>query len=782
MRALLLLLAACGGKANETALPPTSSDTDTDTDSDADSDTDTDSDTDADTDSDTDAPAYDCTADQTALRSGVAALDLGGSLPSALVVHGERACPVLVDGNGRTWVATGQLGGGRAVEFGHEGWLFGPDGSSGDADALLENALLWAAATDAPRVGVELGYTSVFGWLEDHGMTGVALATANVTAEDLADVDVLITDVYTDRSDDAVDALHAWVSAGGGLVVGGHAWYWGSGYAEPALDYPGNRLLNDLGVTVTVDTAASGASTVTDPPPSPLYHAARALEALADHVDGVATLSEDDVAIAADTAVFAAANLPVVFGGWWDPAREFLAAIPAVIPTAADPVVPDDAPIDALAVALEGRLALEAPADEINVVAAASDFPGAVDAGAARISRTLTVDATWAGRDPDYAYSGAQANLWLSTGLYAAPGEAITLTVPGDWAGQGLQLQIGSHADTLWHLASWPRHPEVVRRDPVDAPTTTAASGFGGLIYLTVPVGAALDSGEITVDGGVAAPSYVHGVTDPSDFASALAAGEAPWAELATDGIVHTLPTDELAVSDPTAVMAVWSEIMDAAQALAGEPGPRVRDERIVLDREISAGWMHSGYPAMGHLDSTTELSDVDWMLSASAWGPLHELGHNHQLDPANLPGVTEATCNLWSVYLSEQVLGVDRAVAHSALTPDSRAATVSAYLATGPDFWGAWNVWTALETYLQLQERFGWDPIIAVHSQYVAMDPASRPGNDQDRIDEWAIRTSLAAGRDLTDFYTAWGWPLSKRVAAEVSGLPPWLDHPLAD
>jgi hypothetical protein len=35
---------------------------------------------------------------------------------------------------------------------------------------------------------------------------------------------------------------------------------------------------------------------------------------------------------------------------------------------------------------------------------------------------------------------------------------------------------------------------------------------------------------------------------------------------------------------------------------------PTTRAERFLVDRQISAGWMHSGYPVMAHLESTGEV------------------------------------------------------------------------------------------------------------------------------------------------------------------------------
>ena len=723
---------------------------------------------------------YDCTEDQTLLRSGVDSIDVTGAGFSPFVVHGDQGCPVIIDDAGHTMVASSRAGEGWVVSFGHEGILSGPQADTG-LHTLLANAVRFGG--EAPVVGVSSGYSgSLVDWLADE----LSLSATRASADELDGLDVYVTDVYTAHGADQLDALHAFVEAGGGLLVGGHAWYYGPDYADPATEYPGNQLLNALGLTVSVQYSAGGVHVVDDDTlPGPLHHHGHALRALADHVNGVAELDETELITGSDTARFAASELPVTFSDWWDLARVFLAEVPDVVPTEAAPIVLAEQPVEALALALETVLALESPSDEVTEAAAASDFPGAVAQEATRETITLTVDATWAGRDSDFVYSGATADLWLSTGAYAAPAEAITLTVPDTWVDQGLELQIGAQADTLWSKEELWRAPELVRTDPVDDAQVTAASGFGGPVYLRVPTGTDLGSGEITVEGAVAMPRFVHGETDPADWEAQLAQAEVPWAELETEYLILTLPTRELVeleVSDPSEVLDLWATVMDAQADLAGVSRDRARPERMVLDRQISAGWMHSGYPIMGHLESTAELADLTTLTGDGAWGPLHELGHNHQLDPLLLPGTTEATCNLFSVYASEEVLGISRDVAHSALDPDSRTERVEDYLAGGADFSADWSVWVALETYLQLQEAFGWEPLIAVHTEFAEMSASERPSSDQARIDALVEATSLATERDLRDFYTAWGFPFSDDVADTVEHLPAWSDHPLTD
>ena len=117
-------------------------------------------------------------------------------------------------------------------------------------------------------------------------------------------------------------------------------------------------------------------------------------------------------------------------------------------------------------------------------------------------------------------------------------------------------------------------------------------------------------------------------------------------------------------------------------------------------------GWMHSGYPIMCHLESVSELIDEMGMRSLGLWGPVHELGHNQQRKEWELPPhTTEATCNLWSVYVHETVLGIPRAQAHPALSPPERENRIKTHLKKGAPLCD-WGVWTALETYLQVLSR----------------------------------------------------------------------------
>ena len=100
-------------------------------------------------------------------------------------------------------------------------------------------------------------------------------------------------------------------------------------------------------------------------------------------------------------------------------------------------------------------------------------------------------------------------------------------------------------------------------------------------------------------------------------------------------------------------------------------------------------------------------------------------------------------------------------------------------YLSDGANF-ANWTVWTALETYLQLQVAFGWQFYQDLFSEYLDIPDARALREDSDRIDEWVIRSSQRAGVNLIPFYESWGFPISERVRIAVGDLAEWLENPM--
>ena len=195
-----------------------------------------------------------------------------------------------------------------------------------------------------------------------------------------------------------------------------------------------------------------------------------------------------------------------------------------------------------------------------------------------------------------------------------------------------------------------------------------------------------------------------------------------------------------------------------------------------------SAGGMHSGYPVAAHIGSSSaQAVDAKALKSDGNWGFFHEYGHNHQHNLWALPATGETTCNLWSVYLFEEYVGKDRDDTHRAIGPLNRRQRIVDYFGKGADFQASWSVWTALETYLQIQERFGWEPFIAVFDEYNRLPRDQWPKSQQEKNDQFVVRLSKATYHNLVPFWRTWGLPLSEGIESELVDLPIWEDHPVA-
>ena len=295
-----------------------------------------------------------------------------------------------------------------------------------------------------------------------------------------------------------------------------------------------------------------------------------------------------------------------------------------------------------------------------------------------------------------------------------------------------------------------------------------------------MPNGCKLGAVSVNVAGAVAMPLFVRGQTSLADWQGKLRASPAPWAELATSKIILTVPASVVrGLDDPEALLAVWDKGLDAQADLAGIPHTRTRPERMVSDQQISAGYMHSGYPIMTWLDVPPTMVDIVKMRdggSKHCWGFWHELGHNHQQGAWTFEGTTEVTVNLFSMYCCEMVSG-EKVADSSWLNPAKRNATVQKYFADGKPFdrWKS-DPGLALMMYAQLQQQFGWDAVKKTIAAYRTVPREQQPKNDDEKRDQWMVRFSRTVGRNLAPFFVEWGVPTSKAARDSLADLPVWL------
>jgi len=351
----------------------------------------------------------------------------------------------------------------------------------------------------------------------------------------------------------------------------------------------------------------------------------------------------------------------------------------------------------------------------------------------------------------------------------------IKVQVPPSAAAKGLKVRIGAHKDKIWHKPVWQRVPEITREFAIRSPNTRAACAFGGLVYIDVPRGCKLGTVQVTITGALEAPYYVLGKTSLEEWRKSIRSRPAPWGELATEKIILTTQSKYLrGLDDPQSLMQLWDRILDAEADLATIPRKRPSPERIVLDRQISAGGLHAGYPIMGHLRWSADALVSGEKLLKGAWGFFHELGHNHQNPDWTFAGTVEVTVNLFSLYVEEKICNVktqdDRRVG-----VEARKKLIQKFLRTHQK-----KPFTYLVMYVQMREAFGWDAFKKVFAEYHALPKSARPKTDDEKRDQWLVRFSKTVGRNLGPFFEWWEVPTSKAARESISNLPAWMPRDL--
>ena len=717
-----------------------------------------------------DLAVHDVDADWQDITTGVGTVDYGSSLPSLILPLGEWSFPIALDWDDRPIISASHAGQGRMVGYGHEGMVARQ--GSGNETTLSLNAIAWACGGINKVVGVQVDYDHFEDELQAEGFTVIS----NAWPSDLTDMDCFIGEFWNSYSDAENAGLEAFMLSGGGVVLGGHSWYWSYSNNDVAHDYSGNKIIDTTGLFVSSSTG-SATSDLQGSPPSPFNQLRPALEGLEAYMVNNEQMNSDDQATASKMLERVVSQIPLDFTFVWQPLREMTNGTGWIEISPENKFNLQGDPIDRLVLKIQDRLLSLLPPSQLIAHPSTTTFPGDVPLNAARVNKTVTVNGTFAGLPSQFGYAGARADGRMSTGLYAAAGEVVNISVPQNVVGTGVNILVGAHTDKLWNKDTLSRHPVIFRTFEANSLQFTVGNAFGGAIYVRIPAGSTLGEFNVTIENAVLAPYWKQGETSLSLWNSTLRHHPAPWAEIESDQFILSVPSSDVRSLDtPNATMEFWDLALEMEHNLSGfTPWPRV--ERAVFDVQISVGWMHSGYPFMAHTASSEGVLNSTQMWSQGDWGMFHELGHNHQWMPSTLPGTTETTCNLYSVKLMTELVGVDIGTGHQAMNTNSRESRTENYFQGGSQI-SSWSVWTALETYIQIQEAFGWQPITdALAAYYTMSDP---PTTGEQEFNRWVMELSQTTGYNLAPYHEAWGFPLTQETKDNLLHLPVWSDDPL--
>ncbi|SIN72143.1 M60 family metallopeptidase [Chitinophaga niabensis] len=432
----------------------------------------------------------------------------------------------------------------------------------------------------------------------------------------------------------------------------------------------------------------------------------------------------------------------------------------------------------------------------------AAVFPGKIKEGATPVTKTVhithnKISDTLVPVVSRVNYAQPWNDNLYSTGLYAAPGAYIEVTVPKELLDKGIGIQVGAHSDNLnqWVAGKedWRRMPLIVRKQELKAATTKIASPFGGLIYVTTSPRKDSWAGDVKIGHAIEAPLYRAGITTPEEWKAQLQNNKAPWGELATEKVVLTIPDSVLQqVTDPAYVMKIWDLIIGGEAELAQIPQPYYRPQRMVIDEHIGGGFMHSGYPVMIHHSPSRRMLSADVIADplklmvgskgGANWGFFHEIGHNMQNLDWVFGGTTEVSCNFFSLYMFDRLLG-GRDDAHTGISNKETQDMMKKYFGEGADY-ETWkkNPFLGLIMFRQLQEAFGWETFKKFFRECHTLAAIDKAGTyaktDVQKRDLWAGLFSRAAGRNVAPFFEKWGIPISDAVKKDLSSLPEWMPY----
>jgi hypothetical protein len=393
-----------------------------------------------------------------------------------------------------------------------------------------------------------------------------------------------------------------------------------------------------------------------------------------------------------------------------------------------------------------------------------------------RVSTTMEVNGNLKGNHYKFSYAKPNGTIMVSTGLYANAGESITVTVPQGVVNNSFII-IGCHRDSLANKKDkLKRFPLISRQYIITSNKMNLVSAFGGLVYFGIQPGSKQGKFDVTITNCCESPTYFLDKTTDDQW-NILKKVNVPWGEVVGRNIICTYPQEWLKnLAEPKPIAQYWDKVVRYQDNMVGITRDFIRPERIVLDLQISAGSMHSGYPIMGHTaPKHINMLNHNHLTTVGCWGPFHELGHNHQLSPWSLPGHTEVSCNLFAHLVSVKLANNDIYANPTKLKEVESAFSTMKKNNTG---WAEASDYVKFHFYLQLQQGFGWNKMKEFFTWYTTAKESEFRSNTNEKNNLFCLRYSLAVKHNLTQYFQAWKFNITQSTIDQIKHFPVWNDY----
>merc|ERR1712166_135624 len=399
-------------------------------------------------------------------------------------------------------------------------------------------------------------------------------------------------------------------------------------------------------------------------------------------------------------------------------------------------------------------------------------------------------------------------NTWMrglhSTGLYALPGEPVTITMSGSCS-HGIACTIGNAIDKLWNQSEqaavdWTRHPEGATYTSLterNEETVTIANHSGGLVYiessgsiLHTRVGAPkvnenLDIfAQAVVRNCVLAPVYRMGKTTEAEWATLRQCdSRVLYGELVGKRIIITLPIDfVMSIEDPKAVVEFWDAVVDHLEDITFRPEiDSFNIIRLLTDKQAGVQTLkHDPYAMTISEEDAAVIVKIDELSTSNFhtfWRVLTLI--TELFESALWPRFASGQCwkNTLSLYVCNFFLGMKlEPLVRNELEVESRAtdfmmpSTRKRALLVGEHD-------TAL--CVLLIRTFGWKGIRKIFSQYARLEKWKSPKVFRERVDVFVCIVSQVATRDMRPFFELWNLRSSPPATLKQHLLEVYFDLP---
>lgn len=725
---------------------------------------------------------------------------------------GNKAFAVMADKKSTSLMAASRYGKGRVVAIGAEGFFnFKEADKPQSAARVARNTLMWL--TDDLSLSYEKALTG-------KGRIPILTKSADFSAQPALPIDVTKITSWSDKdtdgksildpakypvahidyayiSKDEASILLDYVKKGGRLVVALKGWVLeqypdraiGKDSASLGSDYPLQQLLNNVGLSLMNNMATqwNGTAPLLTPAESANYELGHLLSIAKDIEAGKTSIDKAAIGFSGSSETEKKSILTsslVASLGPMTPSSPLYKQVLKDSNKLSDITLPFDNSSKPYSGALLPLLLERTLNDSSGAKSPFADaFPGSVPSSAQPVvNQKVEINfdfSTFSSLRQLYTPKG-----WVSTGLYADPGKTITVNVPEGVT--DLDVQIGAHTDSLSSLSmdQWSRAPVVVKRETLKPGINKITSPYGGLVYLIPTKATPSKTTTVTIDGGYKAPYFVLGETSVSEWKNTIRNYPAPWAELQSDRIIMTVPTSFICdLDNPDEVLKKWDEMFAQFDEMVGlkpdanEPHKSVNlPFRFVGDNQISAGFMHAGYPIMFFSEfSAKDAVTVEGITRLSGWGWWHETGHEYQQHPWTWGQITEATVNLFSLRAQDHFKNSSRLLLkrNDGTTVYDKA---FAYI-NKPDAEKDFNsdqidVWSRLVMFRQLQLAYGWDFYTELFTAVRDLPEANIPKDDQGEMDLFVVKAAEISGHNLLEFFDKWGLKYTDAAKNKVMGM----------